>query len=173
MLKFMPFKSLIFPPTTLFSSSSFTSPLKYFPQRSALPSFRSYCSESSSSTPKEPSKESSASKPDPLNVYKDVIRNLSLSSRLKDTGEYKITPTPKKRCPICSNAITEIDYKNVRLLSQFVTDNSGRIIPRKSTGVCAKFQREIRKCIKRARHAGIMPNIYKIPEYKFDPKLNN
>ncbi|MFM8360158.1 MAG: 30S ribosomal protein S18 [Verrucomicrobiota bacterium] len=46
--------------------------------------------------------------------------------------------------------IEAIDYKNVNLLKQFVTDN-GRILPRKYTGLPAPYQRRVTSAIKRAR----------------------
>eukprot|EP00123_Amoebidium_parasiticum_P005520 comp16694_c0_seq1/m.14943 comp16694_c0_seq1/g.14943 ORF comp16694_c0_seq1/g.14943 comp16694_c0_seq1/m.14943 type:complete len:178 (-) comp16694_c0_seq1:18-551(-) len=75
----------------------------------------------------------------------------------------------KRRCPICATE-TEIDYKNVQLLSQFVSDRSGMILAREATGVCAKQQRKLAKAIKRARAAGLMPSTTKLPKFKDDPK---
>jgi small subunit ribosomal protein S18 len=43
-----------------------------------------------------------------------------------------------------------LDYKNVNLLRQFTTD-SGRILPRKYTGLPAHYQRRLNRAIKRAR----------------------
>jgi len=57
------------------------------------------------------------------------------------------TPRPK---PKIDFTIEAIDYKNVNLLKQFVTDN-GRILPRKYTGLPAQYQRRLSTAIKRAR----------------------
>ena len=51
--------------------------------------------------------------------------------------------------------IDALDYKNVTLLRQFVTDN-GRILPRKYTGLPATFQRRMTTAIKRARQMLLM-----------------
>jgi small subunit ribosomal protein S18 len=51
--------------------------------------------------------------------------------------------------------IDALDYKNVTLLRQFVTDN-GRILPRKYTGLPANFQRRMTTAIKRARQMLLM-----------------
>eukprot|EP01135_Chromosphaera_perkinsii_P008212 Nk52_evm1s1181 gene=Nk52_evmTU1s1181 len=105
-------------------------------------------------------------------IHKDVLsgEQLQLKGHFRRQQEYRLRYEEKRRCPICSNGVTEIDWRDVRLLSQFVTDSSGSILPRRKTGVCARYQNKLRKAIKRARHAGIMPNTYKLPEYKFDPR---
>ncbi len=65
----------------------------------------------------------------------------------------KFVPPRRKRI---SPELSEIDYKNVQLLRNFV-DGSNRILGRKSTGLDARKQRLIQKAIKRARALGIMP----------------
>lgn len=51
-----------------------------------------------------------------------------------------------------------IDYKDVKKLQKFVTDQ-GKIIPRRITGLSAKQHRELVRAIKRARQIAIMPYI--------------
>jgi small subunit ribosomal protein S18 len=62
------------------------------------------------------------------------------------------TPRPKPKIDFTFDAI---DYRNVTLLRQFVTDN-GRILPRKYTGLPAHYQRQLNRCIKRARQMLLM-----------------
>ena len=62
------------------------------------------------------------------------------------------TPRPK---PKVDFTIDALDYKNVNLLKQYVTDN-GRILPRKYTGLPAMFQRRLTTSIKRARQMLLM-----------------
>jgi small subunit ribosomal protein S18 len=62
------------------------------------------------------------------------------------------TPRPKPKIDFTVDAI---DYKNVNLLKQFVTDN-GRILPRKYTGLPAHYQRRVTTAIKRARQMLLM-----------------
>ena len=50
----------------------------------------------------------------------------------------------------------EIDFKDVRTLSRFVTER-GRILPRKITGLSAQQQRKVVKAIKRARQMSLLP----------------
>ncbi len=64
----------------------------------------------------------------------------------------KRAPRPKPKLEFTLDAI---DYKNVTLLKQFVTDN-GRILPRKYTGLPAQFQRRVTTAIKRARQMLLM-----------------
>lgn len=52
-------------------------------------------------------------------------------------------------------SIDALDFKNVNLLRQFVTDQ-GRILPRKYTGLPAHFQRRLSRSIKQARQMLLM-----------------
>jgi len=49
-----------------------------------------------------------------------------------------------------------VDYKDTKLLSDFLTDK-GKIIPKRLTGTCAKHQRMVKVAIKRARQMGLLP----------------
>jgi small subunit ribosomal protein S18 len=62
----------------------------------------------------------------------------------------------RKFCYFKENGITEIDYKDVKLLRRFVTEQ-GKIIPRRITGTSAKMHRKLVKAIKRARNIALMP----------------
>jgi small subunit ribosomal protein S18 len=53
-----------------------------------------------------------------------------------------------------------IDYKNIDLLSKFVTEQ-GKILPRRVTRLSAKQQRSVTKAIKQARVLGSLPFINK------------
>jgi len=70
----------------------------------------------------------------------------------RGTGLEKRTPRPKPKIDFTVDAL---DYKNVTLLRQFVTDN-GRILPRKYTGLPAHYQRRMNRAIKRARQMLLM-----------------
>jgi small subunit ribosomal protein S18 len=70
----------------------------------------------------------------------------------KGRSTEKRAPRPKPKLEFTLDAI---DYKNVNLLKQFVTDN-GRILPRKYTGLPAQFQRRVTTAIKRARQMLLM-----------------
>ena len=49
-----------------------------------------------------------------------------------------------------------VDYKDTEVLERFMTD-LGKILPRRVTGVSAKFQRQLTRAIKRARHLSLLP----------------
>ena len=69
------------------------------------------------------------------------------------TGTNEIrTPRPKPKIDFTADSL---DYKNVNLLRQFVTDQ-GRILPRKYTGLPAHYQRRLNRAIKRARQMLLM-----------------
>tara|TARA_Y100000590_G_C15489056_1_gene926959 strand:- start:546 stop:821 length:276 start_codon:yes stop_codon:yes gene_type:complete len=56
----------------------------------------------------------------------------------------------KKNCPLTGKNAPEINYKNVKLLKKYVSEN-GKIIPSRVTSVSQKKQRELSISIKRAR----------------------
>jgi small subunit ribosomal protein S18 len=62
------------------------------------------------------------------------------------------TPRPKPKIDFTADAL---DFKNITLLRQFVTDQ-GRILPRKYTGLPAHYQRRLNRAIKRARQMLLM-----------------
>ncbi len=62
----------------------------------------------------------------------------------------------KKACPVIASGITEVDYKDLELLRNFITDR-GKILPRRITGVSQTTQRKICLAIKRARHVALLP----------------
>ena len=63
-----------------------------------------------------------------------------------------------KTCKFCKgkNAETAIDFKNIELLRNFITEK-GKIFPRRISGCCAKHQRMIAASVKQARHAALLP----------------
>jgi small subunit ribosomal protein S18 len=62
----------------------------------------------------------------------------------------------KKVCKFCTEKIEAINYKDVRLLAQFVAE-SGKIVPRRLTGVCTPHQRRLSSAIKQARTIALLP----------------
>ncbi len=66
------------------------------------------------------------------------------------------TRVRKKKCPFITSGIRTIDYKNVDLLKKFVTER-GKILPRRITGVSARYQKILCKAIKRARMMALLP----------------
>ncbi len=64
----------------------------------------------------------------------------------------------KKVCYFTKNNVEYIDYKDVELLSRFISAN-GKIIPRRVTGTSAKYQRMLAVAIKRARQMALLPYV--------------
>ncbi len=61
-----------------------------------------------------------------------------------------------RQCAFCSQNIKEIDYREVELLTRFISSQAKIIDPR-HTGVCAKHQRRLASAIKHARIIGLLP----------------
>ena len=61
----------------------------------------------------------------------------------------------KKKCPLSGKGAPVIDYKNIKLLKKYVTEN-GKIMPSRITSVCQKKQRELSLSIKRARNLALI-----------------
>lgn len=59
-------------------------------------------------------------------------------------------------CPLAE--IAEIDYKDIELLSRFISER-GRIMPSRISSVSAKKQRKLAIAIKRARMLALMPYV--------------
>ena len=64
----------------------------------------------------------------------------------------------KKSCPFSGPGAPVIDYKDVRLLSRFLSER-GKIVPSRITAVSGKKQRELAKAIKRARFLALLPYV--------------
>ena len=64
----------------------------------------------------------------------------------------------KKVCRFTQNKIKYIDYKDVKLLQRYTTEQ-GKIIPKRITGTSAKYQRQLSIAIKRARHMALLPYV--------------
>ena len=62
----------------------------------------------------------------------------------------------KKVCRFCVEKIDDINYKDVRMLSAFISER-GKITPRRISGVCAPHQRRLAESIKQARNIALIP----------------
>lgn len=66
----------------------------------------------------------------------------------------------RKTCPFSSDNSPKIDYKDVKLLSRYLSER-GKIVPSRITAVSAKKQRELARAIKRARNLALLPFVVK------------
>ncbi|MEW6775473.1 MAG: 30S ribosomal protein S18 [Bdellovibrionota bacterium] len=62
----------------------------------------------------------------------------------------------RKVCRFCAEKVHYIDWKEVRILRSFVTEE-GKIIPRRTTGNCSAHQRKLTRAIRRARTMALIP----------------
>jgi small subunit ribosomal protein S18 len=62
----------------------------------------------------------------------------------------------KKYCRFTAEGIEYIDYKDLNLLKQYVSE-SGKIVPSRITGTSARYQRQLADAVKRARFLALLP----------------
>ena len=62
----------------------------------------------------------------------------------------------RKFCRFTAENITEIDYKDLNMLKQYIGE-SGKIVPSRITGTKAKYQRQLATAVKRARFLALLP----------------
>ena len=73
----------------------------------------------------------------------------------------KNNPKARKRrkvCQFCEQKATFVDYKDTATLRHYLSE-SGKILPRRSTGACAMHQRQVTEAIKRARQVALLPYV--------------
>ena len=61
----------------------------------------------------------------------------------------------KKICQLCAGKT--VNYKNPEILKKYISQDKGKILPRRATGACAKHQRDITLTVKRCRHIAMLP----------------
>ncbi|GIU78955.1 MAG: hypothetical protein KatS3mg005_2193 [Bryobacteraceae bacterium] len=95
-----------------------------------------------------------------------------IAASQKPTGTDKAIATGKRQYfrrkkvdRICLEKIDYIDYKDVKLLSQFLTER-GKIIPRRISGLNAQNQRRITEAIKIARTMALLPFVGTVEKEK-------
>src|SRR3990172_4841738 len=89
---------------------------------------------------------------------------MSVKARLRAKARKKARKAQKKKgsflrkkvCRFCADATAGIDYKEPKGLRYFLTE-TGKLIPQRISGNCAKHQRQVAVAIKRARQLALMP----------------
>src|SRR5919112_5542104 len=85
-----------------------------------------------------------------------------ISSSMRPTGGDKALATKKqyfrrkKLCRFCVEKIDDINYKDLKLLGNFISER-GKITPRRISGVCTPHQRRLSEAIKQARNIALLP----------------
>ena len=64
----------------------------------------------------------------------------------------------KKVCSYCVDKVEHIDYKDTAKLRRYMSER-GKILPSRTTGICAAHQRQLTVAIKRARHIALLPYV--------------
>ncbi|MBQ0711791.1 MAG: 30S ribosomal protein S18 [Porticoccus sp.] len=62
----------------------------------------------------------------------------------------------RKFCRFSQEGAAEIDYKDLDMLKQYVSE-TGKIVPSRITGTKAKYQRQLSTAVKRARFLALLP----------------
>ena len=62
----------------------------------------------------------------------------------------------RQYCKFTAEGITEIDYKDLNLLKQYITE-TGKIMPSRISGAKARYQRQLATAVKRARYLALLP----------------
>ncbi|XP_068609366.1 small ribosomal subunit protein bS18m [Brachionichthys hirsutus] len=99
------------------------------------------------------------------------VRSLANVGQQKDDVPIKMEnpyKEPQKGCILCKIAV---DFKNIQLLSQFISPHTGRIYGRHITGLCGRKQKEISKAIKKAHSMGFMSVTHKHPQFMKDANI--
>lgn len=71
-------------------------------------------------------------------------------------GRGRRTGGRRKVCRFCADKTLAVDYKDVRTLQSFITEG-GKIVPSRTSGNCARHQRQLAVAIKRARVIALLP----------------
>lgn len=70
--------------------------------------------------------------------------------------EQKNVMGKQKNCPFCEEKALYVDYRDTKRLQKF-TSEQGRILTRRTSGVCALHQRQLISAVKYARHLAMLP----------------
>ena len=62
----------------------------------------------------------------------------------------------RRYCRFSAEGIEEVDYKDVDLLKDFITEN-GKLVPARITGTKSRYQRQLGTAVKRARFLALLP----------------
>lgn len=80
-------------------------------------------------------------------------RPRSKDARTRDTRGGRRRP---KVCPFETGKLEVTDYRDAATLRRFISD-TGKILPRRRTGVSARYQRQLARTVKRARVLALLP----------------
>lgn len=76
--------------------------------------------------------------------------------RRRQQGKYR--QRRRKVCTFCVEKVDKLDWKNIQKLRKFQTER-GKIVSRRTSGTCARHQRQVTTAIHRARHMALLPYV--------------
>lgn len=79
-------------------------------------------------------------------------------ARRPDSRRRAPYPVRRKVCRFCAEKVRDVDYKQIQVLRAFTSD-TGKILSARITGNCASHQRQLTRCIKRARNLALLPYV--------------
>ena len=85
------------------------------------------------------------------NLKKKNTQNNFSKLSVFQNNKYKF----KKKCPLSGKGAPLVDYKNIKLLKRYVSEN-GKILPSRITSISQKKQRDLSLSIKRARNLALI-----------------
>tara|TARA_B100001939_G_scaffold313184_1_gene296854 strand:- start:402 stop:671 length:270 start_codon:yes stop_codon:yes gene_type:complete len=85
------------------------------------------------------------------NIKKKTNQNNFSKLSVFQNQKYKF----KKKCPLSGKGAPVVDYKNIKLLKRYISEN-GKILPSRITSVSQKKQRDLSLSIKRARNLALI-----------------
>ncbi len=85
------------------------------------------------------------------NIKKKTSQNNFSKLSVFQNQKYKF----KKKCPLSGKGAPVVDYKNIKLLKRYISEN-GKILPSRITSVSQKKQRDLSLSIKRARNLALI-----------------
>ena len=89
-------------------------------------------------------------------MYSNARPSRERSDEDKGPGGRRRPMMRRKVCRFCADKQAKIDYKDIKTLTQFVTER-GKITPSRITGTCARHQRLLTIAVKRARTLAFLP----------------
>ncbi len=85
-----------------------------------------------------------------------MARRSFSSKKPKGRGRKKRRFTEQAKCRFCRDKVSEVDYKDIGVLSKLTTQQ-GKLFSRKRSGNCARHQASCKRAIKQARFLSLMP----------------
>ena len=86
-------------------------------------------------------------------MNEDKIKNIE---SIYENAHKRLFFRKKSLCPLSRPDSPNIDHKDIKLLTKYISER-GRILPSRISSISAKKQKELRLAIKRARILALLP----------------